>query len=273
MVVVLAGEARAAFERPPLSPSSAALGGIVALSVDPVFGNPAGPPGASGLRMELWGARPFGLPGLVEAQAAIATSFRAGSAGIGVRRFGAETYGEDEIRAFLSVHPGSGISAGLAVRGLEVGGTGLAPHRSVALDAGFRVRPSPASEIAAVVGTVAGEVPGDPGGEARRTAVGLARTFGTLTVVLEGQHESSRPLAGVLGVELRLHPSFVVRAGAREDPLELSWGFSLHPGSLEIAASVSHHESLDETVRIGVRRVPRSAKESLKPLSGSPIHN
>ena len=97
--ILLPQPAPAAFERLPTGPAAAALGGLVAVSPDPVFGNPAAV--APRLHLEIWGARPFGLSALNEAQASLHGPCGRAGLGVGVRRFGSHVYGEHEARLQL----------------------------------------------------------------------------------------------------------------------------------------------------------------------------
>ncbi|MFN8177443.1 MAG: hypothetical protein U0167_19985 [bacterium] len=251
--------ARAAFERPSLDAESAALGGDVATAGDPVFGNPARLAGRAatpplGARFDL--SRPFGLAELSESQFSLAREGRRIGLGLGARRFGADgdaAYAEREARLALALaHDDAAI--GLAVRGLEASGGGFAPVRSLAVDAAFLAQPLPFAEIGAVVEAVAGEVPGDPDGERRRAAVGLARSFGSaFRLSLEVQRRGEDPLAGVVGLECHLLSVLDLRAGIRQEPVAPSCGFSLRLAAGRVDVAVTPTEPLGTTVRLGVR--------------------
>jgi hypothetical protein len=251
--------ARAAFERPSLDTESAALGGDVATSTDPVFGNPARAagraPGRSlGARFDL--SRPFGLSELSESQVSLAREGDGAGFGVGARRFGADGFGqyaEREARLALALaHDDASI--GVAVRGLEASGDGFAAVRSLAVDAALLVRPLPGAEVGAVVEAVAGEVPGDAHGERRRAAIGIARCFGSVfRLTLEVQRRGEDPLAGVVGLECQLIGALDLRAGIRQEPVAPSCGFSLRLAAGRLDVAVTPTEPLGTTVRLGVR--------------------
>ena len=251
--------ARAAFERPPLDSESAGLGGDVATSGDPVFGNPARLAGRTttpslAARFDL--SRPFGLAELSESQASLAREGRAVGLGLGARRFGADgdaAYAEREARLALALaHDDAAI--GVAVRGLSASGGGFDAVRSVAVDAAFLAQPLPGAEVGAVVEAVAGEVPGDPTGERRRAAVGVARTFGSaFRLSLEVQRRGEDPLAGVVGLEWHVLSELDLRAGIRQEPVAPSCGFSLRLAGGRVDVAATPTEPLGTTVRLGVR--------------------
>jgi hypothetical protein len=246
--------ADAAFERLPVGPEAAALGEVVATSTDPVFGNPAPPVragGAPSIAVRAWASRPFAIPELVEAQAS--ASFRLGrfGSGFGFRRFGSASYAEKELRLAVGWTPAAGASIGAAARGLVVEGLGFAPRRSLAVDAGLRVRPSKEAELSALLEAALGEVPGDPEGTLRRTAIGVVRRLGDLEVRIEVQRREDRPIGGVVGAEWAVAPALVLRAGAREDPASAAWGFSLRLAGMELSASATH-AALGRSLRVGI---------------------
>lgn len=243
----LAARAPAAFERPPHDPESAALGGLVATSADAVWGNPAA--AAARVTVRALAGHPFGLAELTEAQAGVSGGGRGLALGAGVRRFGSALYAEREARVTAAVGRG-GSWIGVALRGMEVSGAGFAAVRTVAADAAVRARVG-GLELGAVVDAVAGEVPGDPRGEARRAAVGVRRTVASLTVALEVQRRGPDRLAGVVGAEWRPLPALRLWSGARGSPQELAWGFAVGAGAVagEVAAT---HAPLGPTVRVGV---------------------
>lgn len=246
-----AGPAEGAFERLPAGPEAAALGGMLTVSPDGVFGNPAPARPAPRLAARAWGSRPFGLAELREVQASVTLRLGWGSAGLGVRRFGSAAYAEKELRLAGGWAPAPALAVGGAVRGLVVTGTGFSPRRSIAVDAGLRFRPAAETEISAVLEAVLGEVPGDPVGSLRRTAVGSARRFGTVELRIEVQRREDGPLGGVVGVEWTSARTLVLRAGARGNPPSAAWGFSVLLPGFELAASATH-AALGRTVRIGV---------------------
>jgi hypothetical protein len=245
------GSTRAAFERLPAGPESAALGSVFAVSTDPVFGNPAPALGGPSLHGGAWGSRPFGLSELFEAQVAVHWRQGAAAVGFGLRRFGTSAYAEKEVRGAAGWEASRELAVGGVVRGLSVEGAGFAPRRALAFDAGMRVRPDPASEVAAVLEAILGEVPGDSAGRQRRTALGASRRFGRLTVRVEMQRRDDRPLAGVVGLEWTPLAPVVIRAGVREDPSSLAWGFTVQHARFDLAASATH-TALGRTLRVGV---------------------
>jgi hypothetical protein len=245
--------ARPAFERLPVGPEAAAQGEAVATSADPVFGNPApaAPEGAPAVAARAWAGRPFAIETLGEAQASASIRFGAGAAGVGFRRFGSDAYAEKEIRLAVGWRPTPGVAIGAAARGLAVEGAGFAPRRSVAIDAGLRIRPSAGAELAALLEAALGEVPGDPEGTLRRTALGVARSFGGLTVRIEAQRRENGPIGAVVGAEWAVVPALVLRVGAREDPSSAAWGFSVRVAGAALSVSATH-ASLGRTVRVGI---------------------
>jgi len=251
VVALASSPSRAAFERSPIGPEAAALGGVVAVSADPVFGNPAPVSALPGIEARAWAARPFAVAELAEAQASVAVRRGSVTAGLGARRFGSADYAEKELRLTGGWSPRAELGVGFAVRGLAVEGTGFPARRSIAADAGVRFRPAAGAEVAAVLEAVVGEVPGDPEGALRRTAVGASRRFGALAVRIEAQRREDRPLGGVLGVDWAPTRLLVLRAGAREDPASATWGFSVRLPGIEASVSVAHAE-LGRTVRVGI---------------------
>ncbi len=247
-LLVLAAPGRAAFERPPYDAESAALGGLVATSMDPVWGNPAAP--AGGLHVGAIACHPFGLAELTEAQAGVRGALAGVALGAGARRFGSDLYAEREARV-TAAFGRAGSRIGAAVRVLEASGAGFAAVRTAAADAGVRATVA-GLEIGAVVDAVAGEVPGDPGGAGRRAAVGVRRTVASLTVALEVQRRGRDPLSGVIGVAWRPAPPLRLWSGARGDPAELSWGFAVGAGAAAGEVAVTHTAPLAPTVRVGV---------------------
>jgi hypothetical protein len=262
--------ARGAFERPPLDAPSAALGGVVATSADPVFGNPAGAAlgPAAGPRRSAGGvralhaafelARPFGLPGLSEAQAGLVAIAPWGW-GVGARRFGSDAYAETEIRGVVAGGRAPAAFGG-AVRLLQVDGAGFAARRSAALDLAFRWNVEPGLVAGAVAEAVLGELPGGSGGDARRTAFGVARRLGPFRLVAEAQRREPSPLSAVLGAAWEPRPGLAVSAGAREDPASASAGLSLPVPGAVVSLSGTWVPPLGTTFRLGVRL--RAANEN-----------
>jgi hypothetical protein len=254
----------AAFERAPLDAASAALGDVVALSADPVFGNPArcviGEGARPAVAMAFDLSRPFGLAALSEGQASVARASSAWGVGAGARRFAADAparYGEREARLVLAIGRGP-TSLGVAARGLEVSGDGFAAVRSVAVDAAFLARPVSGLEVGALVESAAGEVPGDPKGARRRAAAGAARDFGrAFRAYLEVQRRGEDAPAGVVGLSWRPVDALALRAGVRGEPVATSCGFSLRLAGSEVNVAVSSADPLGSTVRLGVRLVAR----------------
>lgn len=264
------GPAHSAFDRPPLDPGGAALGGVLATAADPAFGNPAAlAAGAPEVRFG-W-ARPFGLRELSEAQVSAAWPGRVGLAA-GARRFGTEAYAEKEARFVVGLGLGAGgkpggkpggaaavapggkgawAAGGAALRYLEASGAGFAPHRTVAVDIAFRVEPGPGWSLGAVAETVLGEVPGDPRGQGRRTSVGAVRRVGPLTFHAEAQRAEDRPLAAVGGVAWDL-AGFRLALGAREDPGSVAGGLSIPLPGLAVTLAGTWVSPLGTTLRVGV---------------------
>jgi hypothetical protein len=242
-----------AFERAPLDAWSAALGGVVAVSSDAVFGNPA-PEQGGGEAAVFELARPFGLRELSEAQAGW---HRPGiwSVACGGRRFGTDAYAETEARVALSYALGP-VTAGVAPRLLQVGGTGFSTRRSGALDVGLRAEPEPGFVLGATAEAVLGEAPGDPDGRGRRTALGAARHVGPLRIVLEAQTTESTPLALRIGVEASLPAGVRVAAGAAEQPGSVSAGLLLPLPHGRVTVAGAWVPPLGTTLRLGVSLRP-----------------
>jgi hypothetical protein len=250
--------APAAFERPPLSPESEAMGGVLAVSPDGVWGNPAGAVGDSewsaSRRGELRAAtaRPFGLVELSESQVSLSLPWGDAAFGAGARRFGSQLYVEKEVRLVVAGPVVPALMLGTAARGLSAGGA-FAPVRSFALDVAFLARPDSATAIGAVAEAVLGEVPGDARGERRRTAFGVARRLGRGAVLrVELQRHGEGPLAAALGFSWVPWSPLTLRAGAREDPRALAWGFTVRRAGVSLSGSASH-ASLGRTLRVGLR--------------------
>ncbi|MEZ5063890.1 MAG: hypothetical protein R3B81_04105 [bacterium] len=228
--LLVARPAAGAFERPPVDAASAGVGGVLATSSDPVFGNPAlASRVAAGVSASA--ARPFGLAELREGQVAAWMTLGSVHAhpialAAGARTFGSSAWAERELRLGLAAEVGPGIAIGLAARGLSAGGPGLAAVRSVAVDLSLRVSASGA-EIGAVAEAVAGEIPGDPTGERRRSSLGVRSPLARGDVFLELQRTEDRAPSLVLGVTQRLAPGLEARAGIREDTGEIAFGLGL----------------------------------------------
>jgi hypothetical protein len=256
--------ARAAFERSPTAPSAAALGGVLAVSSDAVFGNPVAAPGGPAigraLMIEIWGSRPFGMEELVEAQASAHLRLSRGGVGVGARRFGSAVYHESELRLSGSWEPSVGVGLGLSLRGLSVEGLGFAARRAIAVDAGIRARPDRETEMGVFVEAAIGEIPGDRAGRRSKTAIGVARRLGrTIRVHLEIQGRDDRQVSGVLGMAWNPLRLFSLRAGIREDPFSVTWGFAMGVRNVEVAGSVTEVESLGRTARVGITLGSRRA--------------
>lgn len=247
-MLAIAAPARAAFERPPHDAESAALGGLVATSTDPVWGNPATP--SAGPWFGALACHPFGLAELTEVQAGARGTVAGVALGAGARRFGSDLYAEREARV-TAAFGRSGSWIGVAVRGMEVSGAGFPAVRAAAADAAVRARVA-GLELGAVVDAVAGEVPGDPEGAARRAAIGARRTVTSFTVALEVRRRGREPLAGVIGVAWQPAPALRLWSGARGDPAELSWGFAVGAGPAAGQVAVTHTAPLAPTVRVGI---------------------
>ncbi len=261
-----------AFERPATGPVAAALGGAVAVSDDPVFGNPAGtsslPVASPAARSDassllaggLWAARPFGLSELQEVQGWGRLSRSSLAVGVGLRRFGSPVYAEKEIRVTIALRHRAGISLGAALRGLSVDGPALPALRSLALDLGLRARPEPETELGAVVQCLAGTLPGDPDARLARTCLGASRRLpGGLRLLAELSRREDRP-GGVLGgVSWRPQSALMLRVGFREEPRALTWGFSLVAAGVALNVSGTETETLGRTLRLGLTAGSSSA--------------
>jgi hypothetical protein len=253
--LALPSPAGAAFERAPLTPESEAMGGVLAVAPDGIWGNPAGPvmPDRNRTRvLQTFTARPFGLPELTESQAGAGMTGRSWALGLGAGRFGSQVYVEKELRLAAAWHATPTLALGAAARGLSAGGS-FAPVRSFALDLAFRALPDADTGLGAVLEAVVGEVPGDPRAEHRRTALGIARRFGAAAVLrVELQRQGGGPLAAVLGGSWTPWPPLALRAGAREEPRTVSWGFTVRRGAVAVSGSAAH-TALGRTLRIGLR--------------------
>jgi hypothetical protein len=267
-----APSAIAAFERPALSPESAAGGGLVALSEDPVFGNPAA--ARPGLELRASGDRPFGMTELAEAQAGAARAGRRAAAGLGLRRFGSDAYTEGEARVTGAWEIDGVLTVGAALRGMTVHGPAFAARRSAALDVAFAAPLDAGTVVAGVVEAVAGEIPGDPAGRLRRTSLGVARAMpARLGLRLELQRREDRPVAAAVGLVWTPASAVEIRAGFREDPATVSWGFTIGLGGVAVAAASTHADPLGRTVRMGVvvRRLPKDPRGSSRGGPRNPI--
>ena len=247
--------AAAAFERAPLTAESEAMGGVLAVGADAVWGNPAGaalPESGSPVCLRAGTARPFDLSGVAESQLGLSVRPGGAAGGLGVRRFGTELYAERELRIVAAAEAVPGVRLGAAARGLSAGGA-FDPIRSFALDLAFLARPDSATALGAVAEAVLGELPGDPRGDRRRTALGAARRLGRRAVLrVELQRQGGGPLAAALGFSWTPWRPLTLRAGAREDPRTLTWGFTVRRGGLSLSGSAAH-AALGRTVRVGLR--------------------
>jgi hypothetical protein len=256
---------RAAFERGAADPLVGAMAGIVSVGHVGVFSSAALPVEPS------WGAlvtatRPFGLPGLMEVQA---DGWRGGrwAWGAGMRQFGTDGYAEKEVRIVLTAGD-QAVRAGIALRGLELSGAGIAAWRSFAVDAGARIRPDQDLEIGVVLDALVGEVPGDPDGRLRRTAVGVRRRLGPgLSLLIEAEGWGEAPLAGRAGVSWEPGAGLRLLAGVGERPDRVSWGLSVIRGPLDLRVAVSE-KTLGRTIRFGVAwgRSPGFSPPQEKPI-------
>lgn len=264
-VLLAPGPVWGAFERPPQTAGSAACGGLLALSEDVGFGNPASA-ATPGVAAEFGAARPFGLRELSEGQAGVrwapGSAGSSGSAGasapsrwgiaFGGRRFGTSYYAEKEGRLSIATQPDR-AALGVALVAREVSGEGLAPRRSVGLDAGFRAEPFPGLVLGAFVESVLGEVPGDPGGRSRRTALGFSRRFGTWVLHTEAQRVGSGTLGAVVGLSVQVSPALEISVGAREDPGTLSWGARIAVGGASVSVAGTWRPPLGTSILVGIR--------------------
>ncbi len=257
--MLASGPVWGAFERPPQTARSAACGGLLALSEDVGFGNPA-LAATPGVAAEFGATRPFGLRELSEGQAGV--RWASGSAGasapsrwgiaFGGRRFGTSYYAEKEGRLSIATRPDR-AALGVALAAREVSGEGLAPRRSVGLDAGFRAEPFPGLVLGAFVESVLGEVPGDPGGRSRRTALGFSRQFGTWVLHTEAQRVGSGTLGAVVGLSAQVSPALEISVGAREDPGTLSWGARIAVGGASVSVAGTWRPPLGTSILVGIR--------------------
>jgi hypothetical protein len=210
---------------------------------------------------------------LREAQASVAVASQAAVIALGYRQFGTPVYAEHELRLAGSWSLRPDLALGIAVRGLLVQGAGLFPRRGVVVDAGFRVSPEAAMEVGAVVEAVAGAVPGDPPGHLRRSTFGATRRLpGGVDVHLEVNRREDRQIRGVLGMSWQLSSLFVLRAGVREEPLTLAWGFTARVATVSLVVAASHAEPLGKTIRIGIvlsspRPAPKSSRNRSRALA------
>lgn len=244
--------ARGAFERAPVGPESAALGGTVATSEDVVFGNPAAWMDGAGQRFSCWFARPFGLTALRESQVGVASRTSPVVLGFGARAFGTRAYGEREARVCASWCVAPDVAIGAAFRGLLVRGDGFPPVRSAAVDLGLRLRAEKNTEFGVVVEALAGEVPGDPDGRHRLTSLGATREAGRWAVRLEVGRREAESIAGHIGFSCRPWSLLALHGGIRENPRTISWGMTAGMASASVAVGVEYVDPLGTTVRIGI---------------------
>ena len=251
-VLAAAPVARGAFERPPWNVADAALGGLVAVSDDGVWGNPARLAHSRWPRVaEAQASHPFGLAELSEVQITAGMSGAGRGIGVGVRRFGADVYAEREARVALAFGSG-GSAVGVAVRGMEADGEGFPAVRTVATDAGV-VAEVGGLRLGAVVEAVAGDVPGDPRAISRRAALGVSRRAGSVGIALELQRRGEDPLTGVVGALWEPLPALRIYGGARGDPATMTWGFAAGMAGVRIEVAVDHPPVVGSTVRVGLR--------------------
>ena len=250
-----AGPARAAFERAPLDAASAGLGGVSVTSPDGAFGNTGRLAAAASPKRQVsfQASRPFGWAELTEVQAAYAQPGSGVGWALGARRFGGVGYAETELRA-AAVHRRGPASVGLAARGLEASGAGIAPVRSVALDASLLLHANGPFEAGASLEAIAGDIPGDVQAKRRRVAIGVSALVGAIARVhVEARRRGVEPVSAAAGLSLEPVPALVFRMGAANDPAEVTWGFSLARQPAAVDVAVQHHESLGRTVRVGFR--------------------
>jgi len=252
LVFAFVHSAHAAFERAPLDPESAALGGILAASTDAVFGNPAAWLRSDAPRLAGWVARPFGLPELDEAQASAAWRAQRCGAGFGARRFGGAGYVEREARATLAWLATPDVAIGAAVRGLVVDVEDLDAVRSAAVDAAFRLRVDARTEIGVVAEALAGELAGDDSTRRRRTSLGAVHSGDRLSIYLEAQKRDEEELIGVVGISCRPWPALAVHGGLREIPSLFAWGITVRSRSVAVDLAVENVEGLGTTIRVGI---------------------
>jgi hypothetical protein len=267
--------AHAAFERAPVGPEAAALGGTVATSDDAVFGNPAAWLTGADQRLSCWFAHPFGLAELRESQVGVAIRTGRTGLGFGARSFGSGAYGEREARvggAWLVVPD---VVVGLSVRGMVVRGDGFPPVRSAAADLGLRLRAERNTELGVVVEALVGEVPGDSSGRRRRTSIGLAHDEERWSVCLEVGRREGQRLTGNVGFSGRPWSGLALHCGIREDPRTVSWGLTTGLPVLRVAVGVENVNPLGTTIRVGLvavrspdRESSRARIRSSKPLTG-----
>ncbi len=273
--VFAARPASAAFERAPVGPADAASGEIVALSVDPVFGNPA-VLGGSGARTEVWGGRPFGMAELRETQCSAWIGTSRWGAGAGVREFGSLEYFERDARlavSFSPTRPASGrvraaapFAVGLASRFLFAGGASFPMRIAFAGDLALRARLDPSTEVGLLLESLAGGAPGDPDRRLARSSLGVARELpARCRGLLEVSRRSDRAPRLAAGLAASPHAAITLRAGARTDPPSLAWGFTARAASFLVSFSSTGTDRLGRTIRVGLAWTPRIAQDATVP--------
>lgn len=276
-LVASAPPARAAFERIPVGPETAASGEIAALAADPVFGSPATRGVASG-RVEAWGGKPFGIAGLREMQTSAWFDVEGVGVGGGVRELGSPDYFERDVRLAISIAAPSrsapsrlarsgspGFVLGVAPRLLLVGGA-FTMNTAFAADLGMRARLDSRTEVGLLFESLAGGVPGDPGRRLARTSFAVARELpASCRALVEVSRRADRAPRLAAGFAASPHPALVLRTGARTDPPSLAWGFTARAASFSVSFSSTSTDGLGRTNRVGLSWSPRIAQDAQQP--------
>lgn len=267
----------AAFERIPTGPGDAGSGEIVALSEDPVFGNPA-TRGAVSMNTEAWGGHPFGLGEVREMQFSTWLALHRVGIGVGVRELGAPDYFEREARLSISLSPARrapkgehswaapSVGVGFAPRILFVGGTSFTMRTAFAGDLALRARLDESTELGLILESLAGGAPGDPEHRLPRSSLGISRRFHAHTQgLLEVSRRADRAPRVAAGLVVEPHTLLTLRAGARADPPSIAWGFTVRALSFLVSFSSTQTDHLGRTIRVGVGWMPRIAQDATGP--------
>jgi hypothetical protein len=255
--ILFPSKSHAAFERVPAGPEIAAAGEIRSVAADPVFANPASLWPAAGIRASIWGGHPFGIPEVRESQTTI--SFQSARAGIGAgfRSFGAPAYFERELRLSACIAPRASptpkLIAGVSARLLLVGGDAFVLQTGYAADVGLRVALDSETSLGAHLESLAGRFPGGNGRLLHRSSLGVSRSLPAgLVLLLEMSRRADREPSVAAGLHWTPHRLLILRAGFRDDPLQLSWGLSVPLSSIVVSFSTTETDPLGRTIRIGV---------------------
>jgi hypothetical protein len=245
--------AHAAFERTPGDARSGALAGAgvgwVADTPSP-FGNPAQLARLTEFPVCVSRADLYGIQSLGWSAAWGGVRLGRGAVGGGVAQLGGKDYRETTLAASLGFRWGSTAWGG-TVRFLNLGITGLPSARSVVLDAGVLESITDRISVGLQLGGVG------PGGDRfgrPRVQLGCGYRGGSgLSVMFDVEQIACRRRRIRVGVETRLAPELVLRAGRVSEPGEISGGVGIRRGSIGVDVSVHWHAVLGFSERVTVK--------------------